>query len=448
MRKWFGTDGIRGVANTPPVTVETAVALGRALARQTTDRSYARIVVGRDTRASGAMLEAALVAGIASAGGTAWRLGVLPTPAVARLAVAWEASYGVVISASHNPFADNGLKLFRPDGFKLTDAEEEQIEAQMQDALNARNVFRGEPGQVRELPDAVERYAEEVAAAFPESFRLDGLRVVLDCANGASHLSAPRILAAAGADVLAIAAEPDGRNINEGCGALHPELVAAAVREHGADLGMALDGDGDRVVLVDEHGDVLDGDQMMLICATQMLRAGTLRGETLVTTSMSNLGLEIAIREAGGRVVRTDVGDRYVVAEMRRGGFNFGGEQSGHLVFLDRATTGDGTLAALCVLEAMKAVGLPLSALARRMTRLPQTLVSFPVREKPPFESLDAVSRAISRAETTLGDDGRVVVRYSGTEPKVRVMVEGRDRAEIDQLAGAVSDALQATIGV
>lgn len=457
MRKWFGTDGIRGVANTPPMTVETALALGRALARLgRTEMGPARVVVGRDTRESGPMLEAALVAGVAAEGGEAVRLGVLPTPGVAILTMAERAAWGVVISASHNPFADNGLKVFGPDGFKLTDAREARIEAEMHSVdpppLGAGGAARDgapppSPGTVRDVPDAVGRYVEHLLEQFPPGFRLDGWKVVLDCANGAAFEAAPRAFRALRADVEILAAAPDGRNINAACGALHPNRVAGRVREVGARFGVALDGDADRAILVDETGGVADGDETMAILATRMLERGALRGDTLVTTVMSNLGLELAVRAAGGRLVRTAVGDRYVVEAMRKGGHNLGGEQSGHLIFLDRGTTGDGILAALSVAEAILAARRPLSALRGVMTRLPQTLVNVRVRERLPLGEIPGIAAAVAQVEDALGDTGRVLLRYSGTEPKARVMVEGRDQKEIERYAQAIAAAIREAIG-
>jgi phosphoglucosamine mutase len=453
MREWFGTDGIRGVANTPPMTVETALVLGRALARSARVAPHgadgvARVVVGRDTRASGPMLEAALVAGVAAEGGEVLRLGVLPTAGVALLAVAERATFGVVISASHNPYEDNGLKVFGPDGFKLTDEEEAAVEAGMRAArVNPEGARPGgprpAPGAVRDVPDAVARYVRHILARFPDGFRLDGLRVALDCAHGAAWAAAPLAFRTLGAQVEPVAVEPDGRNINAGCGALHPEHVAAHVRRTGAHLGVALDGDADRAILVDETGATVDGDELMAICALRMMAAGTLRDRTLVTTVMSNLGLEQAIRAAGGRLVRTAVGDRYVVEAMRAGGYNLGGEQSGHLIFLDRGTTGDGVLAALSVVESLMAERRPLSALRHVMTRLPQTLVNVRVRERAPLEEIPAVAAAVAAVERSLGGDGRVLLRYSGTEPKARVMVEGRDQETVERHAAAIAQAIR-----
>lgn len=451
-RPWFGTDGIRGVAGTHPVTPGVATALGRALVRLAApaDRPP-RVLVGRDTRRSGPMLEAALVAGVAAEGGEALRLGVIPTPAVARLTVDTSASYGVVISASHNPYRDNGLKVFGADGFKLTDDQEREIEGTMRAILADDASSEPEPcpeaGVIGELPDPIESYALGVLRSFSDYPALGGLRVVVDCANGAAFRAAPRVLEAVGAHVITEYAAPDGRNINEGCGALHPGAIAERVRSTSADAGITLDGDADRIIMVDEKGQVVDGDRMMAILAMHQKRRGHLAHDTLVTTTMSNLGLELALEKAGIHMLRTDVGDRYVVEEMRRGGYNLGGEQSGHLILSDHATTGDGVVAALAMLRVMNETDQPLSRLAGVMTRLPQTLLNVPVREKPPLEGIPQVAQAARDVEATLGHEGRVVLRYSGTEPKARVMIEGPDQAHIEALAEQVAQAIRQTIG-
>lgn len=451
MRKWFGTDGIRGVANEPPMTIETATALGRALVGLADASASERpplVAFARDTRASGPMLAAALSSGIAAAGGDALDLGVLPTPAVAQLVPELSADFGVVISASHNPFRDNGLKVFGRDGFKLDDGAETNIERRMRSILAAGPPAVGERvGRLLRSEDAVDRYCAHMVEGSFAALRLDGLRVAVDCANGAAFESAPRLLRMLGADVVVSHASPDGRNINAGCGALHPEVVAAVVRAEGADIGVALDGDADRAILVDEHGHVVDGDHIMAICALALKAHGRLRGDTLVATQMSNLGLELAMKKAGIRMLRTAVGDRYVLEAMREGDFVLGGEQSGHVIFLDRSSTGDGMLAALMVMEEMRQRDVPLSELRAQMRTFPQTLLSFAVASKPPLDSLPDVVAAIERAESELGAEGRVVVRYSGTEPKARVMIEGPDQHAIERQAADIAGAIREATG-
>src|SRR5215813_10305857 len=418
-RQLFGTDGIRGIANQEPMTPETALKLGRAVAYQfgLGGRS-GRIVIGKDTRLSGYMFESAIASGLCSMGADVMLCGPLPTPGIAYITSTMRADAGVVISASHNPYQDNGIKIFARDGFKLPDDDEAEIERLMQSPELDRARPRGEVGKARRIDDAVGRYVVFLKAVFPRERTLDGIRVVIDCANGAAYKVAPAVLAELGAHVTSLSVKPDGKNINKACGALHPEHTCKAVRKYGAHIGIALDGDADRVIFSDEHGQVVDGDAIMAMLATRMLRTGTLLKGTLVATVMSNLGLERALAAAGGRLLRTQVGDRYVVEEMRRGGYNFGGEQSGHLIFLDHMTTGDGMVAALEVMATMIESGRPLSELARGMTRYPQVLVNVKVREKRPIESLEDVALLIEKIEHALGTDGRVIVRYSGTEPK------------------------------
>ncbi|MBK8480484.1 MAG: phosphoglucosamine mutase [Proteobacteria bacterium] len=445
MRKLFGTDGIRGVANVPPMTVETALDLGRAVAFLfRNDGHQRRIVVGKDTRRSCYMFETALAAGICSMGADCWLCGPLPTPGVAHLTSSMRAEAGVVISASHNPYQDNGIKIFAADGFKLPDARELEIEQLLASgALDQHRVPAHKVGRVTRIPGVDGRYIAFLKHTFPPDLTLDGIKIVVDCANGAAYNLAPIVFEELGAEVVALGVRPNGRNINDGCGALHPGQVQRAVIEQGAQLGVALDGDADRVIVVDEHGEIVDGDAIMALIARRMLAADTLAQRTLVVTVMSNLGLERCIRGLGGEVRRTAVGDRYVVDEMRRGGFNLGGEQSGHLVFLDHATTGDGTLAALQVLASMLREGKPVSELARVMTRYPQVLVNVEVAQRRALEELDALNRAIAAAEARLAGEGRVLVRYSGTEHKARVMVEGPDEAVIRALAEELAALLQ-----
>jgi phosphoglucosamine mutase len=442
-RKLFGTDGIRGIANDEPMTSETALRLGRAVAALFGKAGrHGRIVIGKDTRLSGYMFESAIASGLCSMGADVMLCGPLPTPGIAFVTSSMRADAGVVISASHNPYQDNGIKIFARDGFKLPDEVEAEIERLMDSHELDHGRQPGGVGKARRIEDAVGRYIVFLKSIFPRERTLDGLRVVVDCAHGAAYKVAPAVLSELGAEVRALAVKPDGKNINQGCGALHPDVMCQAVLRDEAQLGIALDGDADRVIFSDEHGQVVDGDAIMAMLAARMIKAGTLAKATLVTTVMSNIGLERAIRDAGGHLVRTQVGDRYVVEEMRRSGYNFGGEQSGHLVFLDHMTTGDGMVAALQVLALMVETGRPLSELARGMTRYPQVLVNVKVREKRPIDTLADVVRLIEGIERTLGGDGRVLVRYSGTEPKARVMVEGPDAVVIQSYADDIARAL------
>jgi phosphoglucosamine mutase len=445
MRKFFGTDGIRGVANVHPMTVEVAQSLGRAVAYHfKREGGLRRIVVGKDTRLSCYMFETALAAGIASMGAECLLCGPLPTPGVAHLTASMRADAGVVISASHNPYQDNGIKIFASDGFKLPDETELELERLMQsDELDEHRAAAEEVGRVQRVQGVRGRYIEFLKHAFPAGLSLEGMKVVVDCANGAAYKVAPDVFAELGADVTALSVQPNGRNINDGCGALHPGQLQERVVAEGANLGIALDGDADRVIVVDEKGHIVDGDAVMAMIATRMLKEGTLKKETLVVTVMSNLGLERCITEHGGTLIRTAVGDRYVVDEMRKGGYNLGGEQSGHLVFLDYMTTGDGVVGALQVLSAILRAGKPLSELANVMHRYPQVLVNTKVDEKKPLTELNEVQRLIKAAETRLEGEGRILVRYSGTERKARVMVEGPDEATIRPIAEEIAAELK-----
>lgn len=449
-RKLFGTDGIRGVANVHPMTPEIAMKVGAAVTWWASRGGRAaRVVIGKDTRLSGYMLETALAAGVCAQGGRVMLTGPMPTPAVAYLAQSMRADAGVVISASHNPYADNGIKLFGPDGFKLPDAAEAEIEALMDDPrlLTGRRT-EGGVGRAEKIEDARGRYVTFVKSTFPRHLRLDGLRVVVDGAHGAAYRVAPLVFAELGAHVTSIGVKPNGKNINDHHGALHPETVAAEVVKRRAHLGVALDGDADRLIVVDEQGNVVDGDAIMSICAQRMLDAGTLAGNTVVATVMSNLGLERALAARGVSLLRTAVGDRYVVEAMRARGFNFGGEQSGHLVFLDHATTGDGLIAAMQVVAALVIAGRPMSALAAEaMQRVPQVLLNATLKSRRPLEQMPVTMRMVRAAESTLGEDGRVLVRWSGTEPKLRVMLEGEDDEQIRTLAEEILDAARAELG-
>ncbi|MFE5500995.1 phosphoglucosamine mutase [Amycolatopsis japonica] len=443
MARLFGTDGVRGLANeelTPELALSLAASAARVLAAH--DRSHRPVaVVGRDPRASGEMLEAAVVAGLTSAGADVLRLGVLPTPAVAYLVGALEADLGVMISASHNPMPDNGIKLFAAGGHKLPDGIEDEIEAGLA-APVARPTGIG-VGRVKDVPDAGDRYVQHLLSATPHS--LEGLRVVVDCANGASSFAAPDVYRKAGAEVIAIHADPDGVNINEHCGSNHPDALRAAVVEHGADLGIAHDGDADRCVAVDAAGELIDGDQIMAVLALALAETGELTKNTLVATVMSNLGLHLAMRAHGIDLVTTAVGDRYVLEELRASGFALGGEQSGHVVLPAYATTGDGLLTALRLMSRMASTGKSLADLAAVMNRLPQVLVNVPVADKAAVAVSAAVRDAVGAVEAELGEEGRVLLRPSGTEQLVRVMVEApahdTAQAAADRLAGVVSSA-------
>jgi phosphoglucosamine mutase len=445
LKHLFGTDGVRGLANEPPMTPELALRLGRAITfvAGRGKRHAPRILIGKDTRLSGYMLETAIASGICSMGGRVMLCGPIPTPAVAHLTVSMRADAGIVISASHNPYADNGIKIFGDDGFKLADEVEAEIEALVSDdsPLGGRKTGRV-IGRAQKLEDARGRYVVFAKAAFPRDLSLERVRIVVDAAHGAAYRVAPAVFEELGARVAAIGVKPSGTNINRDCGALHPSLLQAEVLRRGAAIGIALDGDADRVIIVDERGEVVDGDAVMAMCATRMIRAQELRKGTVVATVMSNLGLERALQAQGARLLRTPVGDRYVVQAMREGGFNLGGEQSGHLIFLDHAPTGDGIIGALQVLALMVREGRPLSELAREsMEAVPQVLESLTLPERRPIEQMRELAREAKRIEAALGTEGRLLVRWSGTEPKLRIMVEGQD---LEKIRGYASDLLAA----
>ncbi|OBB28514.1 phosphoglucosamine mutase [Mycolicibacterium peregrinum] len=441
MGRLFGTDGVRGVANRD-LTAELAVALGSAAARRlgnSTGPGRRVAVVGRDPRASGEMLEAAVIAGITSEGVDALRVGVLPTPAVAYLTSAYDADFGVMISASHNPMPDNGIKIFGPGGHKLDDAAEDRIEDLVQAGPGLRPTGAG-IGRVLEAEDALDRYLRHAGKAM--TTRLDGLTVVVDCAHGAAWAAAPRAYRAAGANVIAINAEPNGLNINDGCGSTHMEVLQAAVLEHGADLGLAHDGDADRCLAVDATGRVIDGDAIMVVLALAMQEAGELSSDTLVATVMSNLGLHLAMRAAGIEVRTTGVGDRYVLEELRAGAFSLGGEQSGHIVLPGFGTTGDGIVTGLRLMSRMAQTRATLAALAEPMRTLPQVLINVAVDDKAAVAMAPAVQSAVAQAEAELGDTGRILLRPSGTEQVVRVMVEAADENTARMVAVRVADSV------
>ena len=449
-RELFGTDGIRGVANEEPMTPETVLRLGRAIGHhfQTTGVRRHKIVIGKDTRLSGYMFETALAAGLTSMGVDVLLVGPMPTPGIAFLTRSLRADAGVAISASHNPYHDNGIKFFGPDGFKLADAAEADIEALMSsERLDRIRPTGNGIGKAFRIDDADGRYNVFLKNVLPRELTLDGLRVVIDCAHGAAYRIAPTVLSELGADVVAIGVSPDGHNINDGVGALHVAELREKVRAEKADVGIALDGDADRCILVDEKGEEVDGDHVLAILGLAMMERGELAGETVVATVMSNFGLEVALRERGIALERTPVGDRYVVERMVEGGFKLGGEKSGHIICLDHATTGDGMITALSVLTCMKLTGRTLSEGRGLLRSYPQRLVSLRVRERRALASIPAVAGAIAEAEGALGGRGRVVVRFSGTEPLARVMVEGEEEGAVEQHALRIAAAIEAALG-
>ncbi len=447
LRRLFGTDGIRGTANADPMTAATALRLGQAAGLLFTRGSHRhRVLIGKDTRLSGYMLEPALVAGFISAGMDVAIAGPLPTPAIAMLTRSLRADLGVMISASHNPFEDNGIKLFGPDGQKLSDATEAEIEALMEADLSARLALPEKLGRAARLEDAAGRYIEGAKATFPRSLRLDGLRIVVDCANGAAYKVAPAVLWELGADVIPLSIAPDGFNINRGCGSTMPEYFRAVVVEQKADLGIALDGDADRLLLADEHGELIDGDQILALVAHSWQREGRLAGGGVVATVMSNLGLERFLAALGLTLHRTQVGDRYVAAEMRARGINVGGEQSGHMILSDFTTTGDGLVAALQVLAVIVAEGRAASEVCRVFRPLPQMLQSVRFAGISPL-SEPAVREGIAEAEERLNGAGRLVIRQSGTEPVIRVMAEAEDDALVKSVVSALCEILAAAGG-
>ena len=441
-RKYFGTDGVRGRANVHPMTAEFAVKLATAVGHYfAKGAKHHRVLIGKDTRRSSYMFESALTAGFTAAGMDVFVLGPMPTPAVGRLTHSMRADIGVMISASHNPYHDNGIKFFGPDGFKLSDAVEHEIEALLVNESYTVNPDR--IGRVTSFHDAQYRYVEFAKTALPSDVRLDGLKVVLDCANGAAYKVAPEVLWELGAEVIKVGVEPNGKNINENCGSTSPELAAQVVVETGSDVGICLDGDADRIIIIDEKGNVADGDQLMALIATSWADQGRLKHNTLVTTVMSNLGLERYLDSYGLNLKRTPVGDRYVVQEMRAGGYNLGGEQSGHIVMTDHATTGDGLIAGLQFLHMLKERQVPASVLANRFEAVPQMLknVRFTAGTSP-LEAV-AVQKAIDLGNEKLGQDGRLLIRKSGTEPLIRVMGESLDP---DLLEHVVNDIAQAVV--
>lgn len=457
-RQLFGTDGMRGLANVEPLTPETALRLGQIAALTLLKAPNAggggsdwpTCVIGRDTRGSGDMLEAAVAAGLASVGVDVRLAGVIPTPAVALLTRELGASFGIVISASHNPFQDNGIKFFGGDGFKLSDETELAIEQQLLGAARVDDLARapaGKVGRISQLVDAQDRYVHTVVdSAWTDSDFLKGVKIALDCANGAAFETSVRVLEHFGAELTVDFATPNGVNINAGCGATHPDAIARLVTESGAAVGISHDGDADRLVLCDETGSPLDGDEILAIAATSLAKRGDLKKNSIVATVMSNLGLDDTLATVGGEVIRAGVGDRYVMAKMRKHGLNVGGEQSGHLIFLDHATTGDGAIAAVQILQIMAAEQKPLSELRKRLTKYPQAKRDLTVKTKPEVSNLLAW-RILTDTENQLGDSGRVLLRYSGTEPKIRLLIEGRDADFIETAADRIASAILEEIG-
>jgi phosphoglucosamine mutase len=454
--KIFGTDGVRGVANVEPVTAETALKLGRAAAhvftqlnpRTLPEGTRPKIVLGKDTRRSGYMLENALVAGITSLGVDVLVIGPLPTPGVAYITRSLRADAGIVLSASHNPYEDNGIKFFRHDGYKLDD----QVEAQIEDLVFTGKIdnirpIAGNIGRATRIDDALGRYVEFAKASFPRRMSLEELRVAVDVANGAAYKSTPCILRELGAEVVVAHDEPNGMNINDGCGSTYPDEIRRIVEATDADIGITHDGDADRVLLCDENGDIVDGDEILAIAALGLLKSGQLRDNTLVATVMSNFGLDEALAANGGKVIRTKVGDRYVIEEMMKKNLNLGGEQSGHLIFRDFTTTGDGIISALQILRIMHETGQPLSKLKKCLKKYPQAQRNLVVKSKPPIEELHEVVKLRDEVERELGGKGRVLLRYSGTESKIRLLIEGRELDKIDKHANRIADAIQTAIG-
>jgi phosphoglucosamine mutase len=440
-RKFFGTDGIRGLTNREPMTAQMALCVGMAAGAHFLRGDHRhRVVIGKDTRLSGYMMESAMVAGFTSVGMDVVLVGPMPTPAVAMLTRSMRADLGVMISASHNPFADNGIKLFGPDGYKLSDDDERAIEARLEagPVLAKAEMI----GRARRIEDARGRYIHFAKSTFPEHLRLDGLKVVIDCANGAAYHVAPEALWELGAEVIPLGVSPNGLNINDGCGSTHPQTLQETVVASGADIGLALDGDADRLIVVDEKGHIVDGDQLMALIALGLQGRGELKGDAVVATVMSNLGLERKLGEAGLKLLRTKVGDRYVLEEMRKNGCNIGGEQSGHIILADHATTGDGLVAGLQVLAALVEAQAPASELLRQFEPLPQLLKNVRFTGGEPLET-DSVRKRIAAAEAELEGKGRLVIRKSGTEPLIRVMAEGDDPALVQRVVDDICEAVQ-----
>ena len=447
--KLFGTDGIRGRANDYPITPEIALSVGRAVATilRSDDPNRNRVVIGKDTRISGYMLETALTAGLVSGGMDVYLPGPVPTPAVGHLTKSMGCAAGIMLTASHNPFEDNWLKIFGPDGFKLNDGLESEIEAHILcDGAETHTIPPAEIGKAHRIDDARGRYIE-YAKQTANNVSLHGLKIVVDCGHGAAYYIAPLIFGELGAEVITTGCTPDGININDGCGALHPEHAGELVRAHGADLGISFDGDADRVIFTDADGKPVSGDRVLVLSALALKEQDLLEGDTIAVTVMSNLGLHEALQKQGIKVLTTPVGDRNVIEALRKGGHSFGGENSGHLIFADHATTGDGILSALQVLGLMKRRGAPLAELADCMTEFPHKLINLPVSSKPPLETLPELSKTIDEAEAAFGSSGRQLIRYSGTENKIRVLVEHRDDAMVEEWTGRFIRTIEKELG-
>lgn len=454
-RKIFGTDGVRGTANIEPVTAETALKLGRAAAHVFAELSAQRrsggrttLVIGKDTRQSGYMLENALAAGVMSLGADVLLIGPLPSPGVAYITRSLRADAGIVLSASHNPYEDNGIKFFRHDGYKLDDAIEKRIEHLVfSGEIESIRPTAGKIGRATRIDDALGRYVEYAKQSFPRGMTLEKMRIAIDVANGAAYKSSPCILRELGAEVIVAHNTPNGRNINRDCGSTYPDEIQRIMRETKADVGISHDGDADRVILCDETGEIVDGDEIMAIAALDFLKRGVLEQKTLVATIMSNFGLNECLESHGGRVLRTKVGDRYVIEEMMKNDLNVGGEQSGHMIFRDFSTTGDGAVSALQILRIMVETGKPLSELRQCLRKYPQAQRNLKVRVKTPLEELPQVQQLVAETERDLAGAGRVLLRYSGTEPKIRLLIEGRDGDEINVRADLIASVLQEAIG-
>lgn len=449
-RKIFGTDGVRGVANIYPMTSEVALALGRAIAYVFQEEGKRRhsIVIGKDTRLSGYMLETAIASGICSMGADVLLVGPLPTPGIAFITQAMRADAGCVISASHNEYQDNGIKFFDRNGFKLPDELEARIEELIRGSvLDSQRPTAESIGKAVRIDDAQGRYIEFLKRTIPKGVRFDGMRIVLDAAHGAAYRVAPSVFSELGAHVIAVGVSPDGKNINSGCGSLHPDLISRLVKEHHADLGIALDGDGDRIVMCDENGAIVNGDQILAMCAEHLHKRRLLAKATVVTTVMTNLGFDLAMQSRRIKVVRTSVGDRYVIQAMRTSDYNLGGEQSGHIIFLDHNTTGDGILAGLQVLHVLCETQKPLSSARQIFEPLPQVLTNVKVSRKEDFGTFPELTRRIRQIELALGNRGRLLVRYSGTEMLARVMVEGEDPARIKKYADGLAEEIHRHLG-
>lgn len=449
MGKLFGTDGIRGVANQYPMTPEMALNVGRAVAGCLSADNDAKILIGRDTRISGSMIESALISGICSIGSDVLLAGIMPTPGIAHLTTLLQASAGLVVSASHNPYFDNGIKVFNAEGFKLSDEKELEVEeAVLSEALARRSRSIKNTGSVHRIPKAEKSYTEFLRRTLPPEIDFKGVKIVIDCSNGATYRIAPDLFNTLGAWVEALFVEPDGKNINENCGSQHPQVLAHKVKAKEADIGLAFDGDGDRLIAVDENGTILTGDQILAICADYLKRKGALTNNTVVSTVMSNMGLNVAFNERSIKHIITGVGDRHVVTKMLAGGAVLGGEESGHTVFLNHQTTGDGMLTALKLIEVMITENKPLSELKTIMTVFPQVLINVEVKSKPELKMLPEITAVIETVEKNLSGKGRVLVRYSGTQPQCRVMVEGSTEGETRRFCQEIADVIKDKIGV